>query len=343
MRTRLRIRQFLITAIFLPLVLTLPQSPVAAETTLSVAYIPIMPMAQLFVLEGEGWAKAAGLHLDLTKFSSGPAMLQAMASGRYDVMYVGIGPALVARARGIPIKVVAANVVGQLALLARGRLANDAAGAKNPVEAIRDFIAAEHRPPTIATLPKGSVPDLALRFWLMRTGLGVASVDILGMGAGKVQEALITGAVDGASIMEPILTIVEQRVPGTRILVGGDQMFPNLPGAVVAVSKNALTHKRAAIVSLLKLHIRATQLLRKNPAAASRDVEQFIGEGLVSPATIEHAVRSPLNKFVSDPRAIVSATKQMDEFAEKIGVAAKPVAVDQLFDPSLYEQAAKSP
>lgn len=57
----------------------LPFSAVRAETTLSVAYIPIMPMAQLFVMEGEGWTKQAGLDLELTKFSSGPAMVQAIA------------------------------------------------------------------------------------------------------------------------------------------------------------------------------------------------------------------------------------------------------------------------
>lgn len=341
MSSRFRVRRSPIVAILTLLAITLLCSAPKAETTLSVAYIPIMPMAQLFVMEGEGWTKDAGLDLELTKFSSGPAMLQAMASGRYDVMYVGIGPALVARARGIPIKVVAANVVGQIALIARGDLAKAAGTARNPVEAIRDFIAAQRRRPKIATLPKGSVPDLALRSWLVQTGLGDDAVDIIGMGEDKVQQALITRAVDAASIMEPIVTIVQQRMPDATILVRGNRMFPNLPGAVVAVGENALAHKHDAIVSLLRLHIRATELLRRDPAAASRDVEKFIGEGLVSPATIERAVRSPLNEFVSDPRRIISATKTMDEFALKIGVFSKPVAVDQLFDISVYAEASK--
>ena len=338
---RFRLRRLLIAAM-LTLLLAGSWRPAAAETALSVAYIPIMPMAQLFVMEGEGWTRPAGLHLALTKFSSGPAMLEAMASGRYDVMYVGIGPALIARARGIPIKVVAANVVDPLALIARGRLAEDAAAAKTPAEAIRAFIAAERRPPTIATLPKGSVPDLALRYWLMQSGLGVDSASIIGMGADKVAQALVTGSIDAASIVEPVLTIVQERVPDARILVRGDQMFPNLPGAVVAVSENALAHKRAAILGLLRLHIRATQLLHGNPAAAARDIAPFVGRG-VSPATIERAVRSPISRFVSDPRPIIGATGTMDEFAVKIGVAATPVAVEQLVDPSLYEKAARSP
>ena len=77
------------------------QSPVAAQAThLKVAYLPILPMAQLFVIDGEGWAKSAGLELELTSFSSGPALVQALASNTFDVAYVGIGPAMVARANG---------------------------------------------------------------------------------------------------------------------------------------------------------------------------------------------------------------------------------------------------
>ena len=100
-----------------------------ASATLSVAYIPIMPMAQLFVMESEGWTKEAGLDLKLTKFSSGPAIVQAVASGRYEVMYFGIGPSLVTRANGVPIKVVATNVIEQIGLIAQRSHVGDAAPA----------------------------------------------------------------------------------------------------------------------------------------------------------------------------------------------------------------------
>mgnify|MGYP001355798592 CR=1 FL=1 len=58
---------------------------------------------QLFVMQGEGWTEEAGIELELTKFSSGPAIVQAIAAGDFDVMYFGIGPAMVSRARGVPI------------------------------------------------------------------------------------------------------------------------------------------------------------------------------------------------------------------------------------------------
>lgn len=312
-----------------------------APVTLNVAYIPIMPMAQLYVIEGEGWAKAAGLNLKLTKFTSGPAIVQAIASGDDDVMYFGAGPALVARAHGVPIKIVAANVVEQIGVVAQGDLAKDAAGT-DAAAAIKRFTEEHHRKPKIATLPKGSVPDLVLRYWLTKAGLGTDAVDIVGMGEDKVQQALLTRSVDGASILEPVATIVQQRMKDAKIIVSGSQMFPNQPGAVVAVREGALKTKRDAIEKLVALHIRATELIHKDPARAARDAYRFLGQGLVPESTIAQAIHSPLSHFVSDPRKIIDATKEMASFSKSIGLVSAPVDIEQLFDTSLYAAAAKT-
>jgi NitT/TauT family transport system substrate-binding protein len=309
-----------------------------ANTILDVAYMPIMPVAQLFVVESEGWAKQAGLDLKLTKFDSGPAITTAIASGKFDVMYFGIGPALVARAGGVPIKVVASNVVEQIALIAQGDLAK--LGASGAAAAITGFTQSKGHKPKIATLPKGSVPDLVLRHWLVKIAhLPADAVEIVPMGEDKVQSALLTRAVDGASILEPIVTIVRERMPDAAILVSGGQMFKDQPGAVLAVRESALAVKRDAIEKLVALHVRATELLTADPKRAAQDVYPFMGAGLVELGTIEQAIRSPISHFRADPRAIQPATKEMLDFSAEIGVLDKPVDLSQLFDISLYEQA----
>ena len=100
-----------------------PLASAQTPVTLRVGYIPIIPMTQLFIMEGEGWTRQAGIDLKLTQFSSGPAMVQALASGSLDVVYVGIGPAMVARSRGIDIKVLASNIIDQVAFIGRGPFA----------------------------------------------------------------------------------------------------------------------------------------------------------------------------------------------------------------------------
>jgi NitT/TauT family transport system substrate-binding protein len=314
----------------------------AAAVDLDVAYLPILPMAQLFVMQGEGWTKAAGLNFKLTRFSSGPAEVQGLASGRFDVAWLGIGPTMVASAKGMDLKVVAANCIEQVALIGRGDFAKAYAAAASPAAAFAAFHKKMGRPAKIATLPKGSVPDTVLRYWMeVRAHIDPADIEIVGIGQGRVQQALLAGSVDGASILEPILTIVQRRDPSAKILVAGGEMFPNQPGAVLAVRASVIKAKRAAIQKLVDLHVRATALMKSDPARAAKDIEAAIGKGLIPEATMLAAVKSPMTKPISDPRIIIAATKSMRAFQQKIGVGGK-VDLDTLFDPSFFEAAPKS-
>ena len=90
-----------------------------AATDVRVGFIPVVGAGQLFVIDGEGWARDAGLNLKLTQFESGPAMISALASGTLDAYYGGIGPIMVASARGIDVKVYAATAIEEMTFVGR--------------------------------------------------------------------------------------------------------------------------------------------------------------------------------------------------------------------------------
>ncbi len=327
-----------LTSVVLAFALLITPIGASAQVTLKVAYIPIMPMSQLFVMESEGWTTQAGLKLELTKFSSGPAIVQAIASGDYDVMYFGIGPAMVSRANGIPIKVVASNVIEQIALIARGDFAEVMKNAASPAAGVREFTNKHDRKPKIASLPKGSVPDLVFRYWLLHVaGLEESDIDIVGMGAGKVQQAMLAQSVDGASILQPVITIIQERLEDAYIVAQGGQMLPKQPGAVLAVRESVIEEKRDAVQKLVDLHVRATKLINTDPKRAAKDIHQFLGRGLVSVSIFEKALAAPTSNFTADPNEIIAATKVMHDFAAEIGTLKKPVPLNDLFDLSFYK------
>ncbi|GAB3338432.1 ABC transporter substrate-binding protein [Chromohalobacter beijerinckii] len=324
----------------LALTVLLPSTALAQNdetTTLEVGYMPILPVAQLFVMEGAGWTDEAGLDLELTRFSSGPAMVQALASGKLDVMNFGIGPAMVARANGVPIKVLAASIQEQIGLIARGELANAFEG-NDPAAAIAQFTETQGRKPKIATFPNGSVPYTVLRYWLEeQIGVDADAVDIVTMGASRVQQSLLAGAVDAASTLEPILSVVQQRDPDARVVARGNDMLPHQPGAVLAVREAVLEEHPEAIQALVAQHVRATEMLENEPAKAAPYVREFVGKRLIDEETVTAALSSPSSNYLADPHMIIDATRTMADFQRRIGTLKKPVDVDALFDTSVYD------
>ena len=322
--------------------LTAVPGKVRAEVTLEMAYMPIVPCAQLFVIEGMGWAKKAGINLKLTRFSSGPAIVQAIASGKMDLMCFGIGPAMVTRAKGIKLKVIAAGIVNQIAVIAQGDLVGYFDKYGNTAKALRAFAKDKGRKPKIASFPKGSVPDTVTRHWLLRQlKMDLDEVELIGMGASKVQQALLTRSVDAAGILEPILTIVKSKLKGSKVVTGPGDMMPGQPGSTIAAREHVIAKYRDTLVKFVELHIKATELLINDPAAAAPHVKNFIAKGLIDVETIQASLESPSSNFVANPADILSDTRYMHDFQKSEKIKTK-VSVDGLFDITIYQDAVKN-
>jgi NitT/TauT family transport system substrate-binding protein len=110
-------------------------------------------------------------------------MVQALLAGQLDVGHLGIGPAMVARGKGVLIKVVAASTVEQIAIVALPKLkaAFEAGDAKT---AFARFEETYGRKPVIAIFPVGSVPETVLRYWVQKhLGLPKGAIQMIYQGA----------------------------------------------------------------------------------------------------------------------------------------------------------------
>ena len=314
--------------------------PAFAQTQVRVGVIPVLGVAPIFVVDKEGWAKEAGFDLKFTTFESGPVMIQALASGTLDVYVAGVAPLGVARSKGIDIRVVTSTAVEEMTVAAGAKLAPSFKPGVAPAQALKDFRAANGKPARLATQPPGSVPHTTLVHWLTQViKADKADYEIVPMGIDATQQALLTGAVDGATIREPTDTIVQQRDPRIKIVALGGEMFPNQPGTVVAFSGAFLTKNQAGVQKLVDALVKADKLIKAEPKRVAPYVEAALGKGLIDAATIEKALASPASKFTADPRVIMEATAKMQSFQVSIGTLEKDVPLDGLFDTSFYEKA----
>lgn len=315
----------------------------AAEHPLEIGYLPILPDAQLFVaLEKGGLLPAGAPAPKLVQFQSGPALTQALVSGQLDVAYVGIGPALVARAKGADVKVVASNIVDQVSVVALGTLAPYFASG-DPATAFARFAKDKGRKPVIASYPKGAVPEATFQYWLRRKlKVDPATIELIYQGEAQIQQSLLNNAVDGAVALEPTVSVVLSKLPQARVIAHGNAMFPHQPGAVLLAREKLIREQPGLVQALVKAQIAATRLLRDDPAQAAAYVQKYVGGGRLDRAIVEKAIRNSHDQFVDDPHAIVDATGELQKFQAELGTLGPgAVNVDQLFDTRFFDKAPK--
>jgi NitT/TauT family transport system substrate-binding protein len=304
-----------------------------------VGVIPIIGAAPLFVAHGAGWLREAGLDLNFTTFESGPNMIQALASGTIDVYVAGVAPLGVARSRGVDVKVVASTATGENVFVATPRLARFFAPGVAPAEALKRFRTETGKPARLATQPAGSVPNTTLQHWLWeQIKADKADAEVVAMGIDATQQAILADAVEGATVREPALTIIQRRNPGIKLIAEGDEMFPGQPGTVVAVAGAFLAKNEAGIQSIVNALVRGAALIDKDLAAATPYVTEQLGKGIVDPAIIAASLKSPAAKFVIDPRRIIAPAKAMQAYQVKLGSLKEEVPLDSLFDTRFFEK-----
>lgn len=307
-----------------------------------VGVIPIIGTAPLFVAEKEGFLKERGLELSVTTFESGPNMIQAVASGTIDIYVAGVAPLAVARSKGVDVRVVAATAVAENVFVATPRLAKYFTAGTSSAAAFKAYRSSEGKAARLATQPAGSVPNTVLQYWLWEVAKAdKADVEIVPMGIDATQQAVLAGAVEGATIREPAVTIVQGRNPDIKLIALGDEMFPGQPGTVVAVSGAFLTKNPEAVQGLVNGLVRAADVIAKNADRAVPPIEAALGKGIVDSATIRKALASPATKFQIDPRTIVEPSRAMQAYQVKLGSLDKELPFEGLFDHSFFERASK--
>ncbi len=313
------------------------QQPVKVQ----VGFVPVIGASPLFVLDGAGWAKQAGLEIASVKFDSGPTAIQAAASGQLDVLVIGIAPMAVARAKGVDLRIVATTSRGGSGLVATTKLqqAFDEAGG-DAAKAFALFREKNGRPAKLGTLPAGAGPTVALGYWLKNIVQAPAgAVQIATLGIEAVQQAVLVDGIDGGTVLEPALSAVLTRAPHLKVIASEATMFPDAQGVGVAVSGAFAKANPAAVETLVALIVRATQAVKSDPQGAVEHVQKVLGGGLLPNAVVLRALTSPTLTWTNDPRAAVEPTRRMLAFQVESGDFATAPSLEGLFDASFFERA----
>jgi NitT/TauT family transport system substrate-binding protein len=305
---------------------------------LDVAYMPIYPDMQYFVMQEEGYFDELPVDVSGKLFSDGPSIVQASAKGDFDVMMFGIVPAMIVMDKGIPSKITAANIRDAMQILATDEFA--AMWEEHGTDAFSVFEAEKGRKFTFGTFPPGSVPDILLRFWIEEE-LGLdpdEDVEITALGgAGPVRQALLSEKIDGTSIMEPVPTVIEANdAPFSPIAWAGDFM-PGQPAAVTLMHDRLREENREVATEFVRQHQRATEFALSNPDQAAQHASTVIGEEALPVETAKQAMQSRASAFITNPHEIENGAGIFSQYAARLDKTSEELSIERMFDYGVYD------
>lgn len=297
--------------------------------SVTVAYVPIYPNMQHYVMEQEGYYENVPADVSIERFSSGPSVVKAFASGDVDVALFGITPAMVLVDKGTNAGILAANSRNGFKIMGTTELANlyEQEGA-----ATFERFEEEHgRKVRFGAPPDGSVPDIVLRYWIQEdldVGEMDSTINKSKVPPAKAVQTIQSGDIDATIIQEPFATIISQ-ADGFEELAWSGNILEDHPVTVLFANQHVLDDSEVA-QSLVEQHVAATEFTGNSPDAAASHAASVIGSG-VSEDLAAAAVDSKASEFISDPHAITDQAATMGEFVASVGNIEEPVVTENLF------------
>jgi putative hydroxymethylpyrimidine transport system substrate-binding protein len=288
-----------------------------ARVELALDFTPNAVHAPLFAAVRTGSDRRHGIRLTIRQPAGGPDALKLIAAGRLDLGVLDIHDLGIARTQGIDVVAIAALVRRPLAALV----------ARQQIHRPRDL---EGRTVGVSGLP--SDPAF-VRAIVEHDGGDFSRVRLVTIGFNSVS-ALLTGRVDAAPVFWNAegVALRERGVPIREFRV--DQYgAPPYPEVVLVTSRRTLERSRDELRRTLLAIRDGMRAVRRDPAAAVRDVARAAGTGDTRLITAQLRAVAPV--FSPDLRLDRGLLERWAAFDARIGITRSRPDVASAFDFSL--------
>ncbi len=253
---------------------------------------------------------------------TGPEMVRAFETGTVDLGYIGLPPAMIGMARGIPLVCVGGGHVEGTVMVAGPEIqTREEAGGDRP------FLA-QFAGGTVGIPSAGSIHDVIFRSLLAEHPAAGAEVsnfawaDLIPYAFGKGELAAAVGT--------PPLAVLCERECGTRVVIPPEKLWLFNPSYGIVVRREMLREK-SLVKGFLSLHERACNLIRESPETAARTTVQAL-PGMDEPFVKRVYALSP-RYCASLPEAYVKASLEFFPVMQQLGYVEEGELPEEVFDP----------
>lgn len=259
-------------------------------------------------------------------FGTGPAIVAAFERGELDLAYIGLPPAVIGIARGVPLRCIAGGHVEGTVISAKGRYRGlSEAGSLSAV-------LSQFRGRRIGVPGKGSIHDIILMDCLDRCAL-TGEVEVVNLPwADLVLEAVIKETV-AAAIGTPALAAAVEYYAGGKVLYPPALLWPDNPSYGILATAEFLAREAGAAEEFLSGHEAATAFLRSRPQEAAEVITAYVG--VAERELVMRALSISPKYCAALTEGYMASTMAFVEAQKRLGYITRDVSREEIFDLSL--------
>jgi len=249
--------------------------------TITVGTLPIANAAPMYLGMEKGFFKAENLTIEPQVGEGGAALIPSMLSGDMQFAFVGVIPAIIAVAKGLPVKIVTSS--------------DDAAATEeqdwqtlvvpegSQLKGVQDLPGK-----TVAVNALRGLAEVVITRSLEKQGIDYRKVNLLEVPFPEMPAALEEKRVDAALLTEPFLSTVLSR-GGTQIDAPSVETLPNFPNGVYVATADYIAKNRDLVDRFARAMNKSLDYAGANPD----EVRRIIPTYTQTPAEAAEALRLP--------------------------------------------------
>ena len=239
----------------------------AADLKLRVAILPIANLTPVYISGKNGYFQNEGLDVELTVAQGGAELIPSLVAGKLNIGYTAWVPAILARAQGYDLMMVAGHASapasppeGGAVMVTNGSTIqkwNDLKGKRIAINNLQ------------------SVAWLTIVEPLRKFGLGIRDISLTELPYPLMNDALVNGRIDAISQVEPFTTILLNSGKGRTIGYPYVETLPHLPIAGWVASAKWISSNPEAAEKFVRAFRRGVEFMNSNKEESIKLMVEF--------------------------------------------------------------------
>ncbi|NOY54002.1 MAG: ABC transporter substrate-binding protein [Deltaproteobacteria bacterium] len=270
-----------------------------------------------------------GVEVEWKLFGTGPAIVEAFRTGEIDLAYIGLPPAMIGIASGVPIRCIAGGHMEGTVIV--GNVAHRDFGDTHELGRIME----QFRGKTIGVPGTGSIHDVILTDTLDRFNLADTVQTVHFPWADELMEAMFRGEV-AAAFGTPALAAALAHYGEGKILYPPRLLRPENPSYGIVAEISFLQREAEITERFLRLHEAATERLRTDPSGAAKILSTFIG--FIDEALVLETLKISSRYCAQLTEGYITCTLSFAETLKRLGYIERTLPEKEIFDTTLIKK-----